>query len=595
MAFMIQPRRDPKSGMWKIRKGIPAHLRPFLDGKTELKRSLETKDAAEAKSRASVIVAEFEAITANAQLRYDNQEREQQVNPAQLDAIVSHWFVNERQRLSQPDILARYTLETSDGLEAMAEWFSEPLEALNVAEGTLHQQSAEQRFMSHMNDFVDEALTLSQCQLFSHAAKLYLSVKLAEAIIRLCNSAFDLEVYTRRERNRGFEPLFMPPSDSMNVQDFAEKSHAALAESGLEVVPDDVTTRGDLSTSSTVSHLVEWVNTQKSLILGETAFKSWQADRNRPCNRLIEFFGSKPIGQIQKIDMRNFFNWIIQCPCKPTHDVRDLSFKMQIEIANKQGLTRVSINTADKELKLISGYFQQAVKLDILPKNPCHQVSPGKEAVRTVRDPGYSNTELSQIFSLPLFQARTDAQKVRYGEAPYWLPVILAYTGARAEEIAQLYVKDIKQDKDDPQLWFFHIQEVRDDQSVKTGESRKVPVCRSLIELGLLDYLQSLPVDGRLFPVLKANNKAKYHLAVARHLKEAFMTLNIEHFDTLKPLHAFRHRFITEARKVMREDIQNAITGHSNAGNTGRNYGIYSELHHAIDKMPVVSIPKWLA
>lgn len=66
MAFMIQPRRDPKSGMWKIRKGIPAHLRPFLDGKTELKRSLETKDAAEAKSRASVIVAEFEAITANA-------------------------------------------------------------------------------------------------------------------------------------------------------------------------------------------------------------------------------------------------------------------------------------------------------------------------------------------------------------------------------------------------------------------------------------------------------------------------------------------------------------------------------------------------
>lgn len=173
------------------------------------------------------------------------------------------------------------------------------------------------------------------------------------------------------------------------------------------------------------------------------------------------------------------------------------------------------------------------------------------------------------------------------------MPVILAYTGARAEEIAQLYVKDIKQDSDNSEQWYFHIQELRDDQSVKTGESRRVPVCQALIQLGLLDYLNSLPAEGRLFPMLKANKKAKYHLAVARYLKDAFMTLDIEHFDALKPLHAFRHRFITEARKVMREDVQNAITGHSNAGSTGRNYGIYSELHQAIDKMPVLDIPKW--
>ncbi|WP_261731474.1 hypothetical protein [Shewanella xiamenensis] len=33
MAFMTQPYRDPKSGIWKIRKGIPKHLRPFLDDK----------------------------------------------------------------------------------------------------------------------------------------------------------------------------------------------------------------------------------------------------------------------------------------------------------------------------------------------------------------------------------------------------------------------------------------------------------------------------------------------------------------------------------------------------------------------------------
>lgn len=603
MAFMTQPYSDKKSGIWKIRKGIPKHLRSFLDGKVELKRSLETKDAHVAKARAAGVIAEFESVIALAQSRFDNRENEQIISPAQLDAIVSYWLTHERGRLSQAHIQARYLLDTPEGLEGMTEWFSEPLEVLFEANGTSRQQTEEQRFVRHMSAFVDEALELSQCLLYDHSPRLYLAIQLSKACIRLCNSAIDHEELTRRkqgliqrELNRGFESIL--PDTNIEPTDPSNNVLQQLKDVGLTVTPtSSAATRkqkeNEFSVSSSVSDLIGWVNNQKKIVISEVAFRSWQGDRNRPCERLIEFFADKPIGEIQKLDMRNFFNWIIRCPSKPSQEIRALPFKKQIEIADKHGLARVSINTADKELKLISGYFQQAVKLDILPKNPCHQVSPGKETVRVIRDPGYSNAELAKIFLMPLFSQRTNAQKARYGEAPYWLPIILAYTGARAEEIAQLYVKDIKQDSDNSERWYFHIQELRDDQSVKTGESRRVPICQALIQLGLLDYLNTLPVEGRLFPMLKANSKAKYHLAVARYLKEAFMTLDIEHFDALKPLHAFRHRFITEARKVMREDVQNAITGHSNAGSTGRNYGIYTELHQAIDRMPEISIPKW--
>lgn len=603
MAFMTQPYRDPKSGIWKIRKGIPQHLRPFLDGKVELKRSLKTQDAYEAKTKAAEVIAEFESVIALAKSRYDNQENQLKITPAQLDAIVSYWVVHERGRLRQADIQARYLLETPEGLEAMTEWFSEPLAVLDAVNGTSRQKEEEQRFVRHMSAFVDEALELSQCGLYDQSLRLYLAIQLANACIRLCNSVIDheqldrrIKELARRDLNRGFEPNL--PDTNIEPTDPSGDALQQLKDLGFVDISTSSTTpskqrEGELSASSSVSQLIDWVNNQKKIVSSEVAFRSWQGDRNRPCERLIEFFADKPIGQIQKLDMRNFFNWIIRCPSKPSQEIRALSFKKQIDIADKRGLARVSINTADKELKLVSGYFQQAVKLDILPKNPCHQVSPGKETVRVIRDPGYSNAELTKIFSLPLFRQRTNAQKARYGEAPYWLPVILAYTGARAEEIAQLYVKDIKQDSDNSEQWYIHIQELRDDQSVKTGESRRVPVCQALIQLGLLDYLNSLPAEGRLFPMLKANKKAKYHLAVARYLKDAFMTLDIEHFDALKPLHAFRHRFITEARKVMREDVQNAITGHSNAGSTGRNYGIYAELHQAIDKMPVIDIPKW--
>ncbi|MDH1470165.1 DUF6538 domain-containing protein [Shewanella sp. GD03713] len=458
MAFMTQPYRDPKSRIWKIRKGIPQHLRPFLDGKVELKRSLKTQDAYEAKTKAAEVIAEFESIIALAQSRYDNQENELKITPAQLDTIVSYWMAREHGRLRLADIQARYLLETPDGLEAMTEWFSEPLVVLYAARDTSRQQAEEQLFVRYMSAFIDEALELSQCQLYEHSVRLYLATQLAKACIRLCNSAIDHEELARRDINRGFEPNL--PDTKIEPTEPSGDALQQLKDLGFVVISTSSSTpskqsEGELSASSSVSQLIDWVNNQKKTVSSEVAFRSWQGDRNRPCERLIEFFADKPIGQIQKLDMRNFFNWIIRCPSKPSQEIRALSFKKQIDIADKHGLARVSINTADKELKLISGYFQQAVKLDILPKNPCHQVSPGKETVRVIRDPGYSNAELTKIFSLPLFRQRTNAQKARYGEAPYWLPVILAYTGARAEEIAQLYVKDIKQDSDNSEQWYF--------------------------------------------------------------------------------------------------------------------------------------------
>ena len=48
MAIMPNPKKDPKTGVYKIRQVIPPALRPFVEGKGELKRSLDTKDPQEA-------------------------------------------------------------------------------------------------------------------------------------------------------------------------------------------------------------------------------------------------------------------------------------------------------------------------------------------------------------------------------------------------------------------------------------------------------------------------------------------------------------------------------------------------------------------
>jgi integrase len=65
---VMQPWKHPKSGLWFARQAVPEKLRPALGGRWELKRSLGTKDAAEARRRHPKVAAEFAALLARAAL-----------------------------------------------------------------------------------------------------------------------------------------------------------------------------------------------------------------------------------------------------------------------------------------------------------------------------------------------------------------------------------------------------------------------------------------------------------------------------------------------------------------------------------------------
>jgi hypothetical protein len=59
-----RPHKHPKTGVYWVRKRVPADLVPVVD-KAEVTRSLGTKDAAEAKRRYRDAVAEIEEQWAN--------------------------------------------------------------------------------------------------------------------------------------------------------------------------------------------------------------------------------------------------------------------------------------------------------------------------------------------------------------------------------------------------------------------------------------------------------------------------------------------------------------------------------------------------
>lgn len=121
-----------------------------------------------------------------------------------------------------------------------------------------------------------------------------------------------------------------------------------------------------------------------------------------------------------------------------------------------------------------------------------------------------------------------------------WVPWLLAFTGARLEEVCQSLVRDIRESKD---VWYLDINSDHETKSLKNaGSVRKVPLHPALIEEGFLDYVRTLPADGPLFPDLspdrfgrRGGNGTKI---IGRWVRASGITN-----PRKAPNHAWRHRF----------------------------------------------------
>lgn len=132
----------------------------------------------------------------------------------------------------------------------------------------------------------------------------------------------------------------------------------------------------------------------------------------------------------------------------------------------------------------------------------------------TIREE-WKDPQVLKLFGLPLFQSYELPKSKNAGlDAAYWCPLIGAYTGARATEIAQLLPDDIQEIEE---LWCFRFAVTEPSwQRLKGGpmgpSKRIIPVHPELVRLGLLDYARDMKARGaaRLFPALTVtdNNNA---------------------------------------------------------------------------------------
>jgi hypothetical protein len=114
--------------------------------------------------------------------------------------------------------------------------------------------------------------------------------------------------------------------------------------------------------------------------------------------------------------------------------------------------------TIEKRLAMLKAPLQVAVENDKLPFNPVSGVKVAETASVTSdedREP-FTLGELRKIFTSPIYsQGWRDTNRYAGGEAQYWIPLLMLYTGLRREETGQLLKTDIQQDEGTG-VWFIY-------------------------------------------------------------------------------------------------------------------------------------------
>ncbi|PMU91511.1 MULTISPECIES: site-specific integrase [unclassified Pseudomonas] len=153
----------------------------------------------------------------------------------------------------------------------------------------------------------------------------------------------------------------------------------------------------------------------------------------------------------------------------------------------------------------------------------------------------------------------------------FWLPLLGRFTGARLEELCQLHVTDFVT------LQGFECIRIDDGhqaQSLKNSSSRRtLPIHPTLIQLGLLDHLNNLRIQGsdRLFPELEPV-RGKLGHAPSKWFSRYRIRMGVA--DPKKTFHSFRHTMIDDLRDAgVQDSLIKRIAGHEDNSITFCVYG----------------------
>jgi integrase len=207
----------------------------------------------------------------------------------------------------------------------------------------------------------------------------------------------------------------------------------------------------------------------------------------------------------------------------------------------------------------VKAIFAAAEAEDVLASNPLAGLKIALKEDKTKEKPRRPYTAKEATALLRAARKRTDALR--------WLTWLMAYTGARINELAQLRKEDVKAKSGMPFVGITSSDE--NGQEIKTGSARReVPLHKALIVEGFLKWVAKQP-SGWLFSDLPVGRYGKRGDAASKRYGR-WQRGEVGITDRKAVAHSWRHRMEDQLREIETPtEVADGILGHAPKGERG--------------------------
>lgn len=530
-------RRDPKSGVYYLRRRIPTSVLSCYPCKTEITRSLRTKDFQTAQQRLRKEDVQLAREWEHCRQRLADEAARAQARALTRIDVMSAEIIealcqrmevealagDEARRLQTEDAEGKpldksYTLEE---IQDYQQGYAQANQLLKVAIATGDIQA--------LQEPLQQWLQLHRYEVDASEADMRrLTLAYARTMLRINN-----KLLSRYEGNDEPTPQSSNKLDTPRLSEVTQAYVVYYAKLGK----------------------VSMIRKVKAVL-----------------ELLVHIVGDKPIGALRQSDLNIYFEAVQSLPPR----WRDQCRKHKVtpgELAKRQ-LGEITKDTFDGTYLAVFNPFVRYCRHQWQDQGwPMTLTVEGVQYTGGRRKSEYGQraftpTELKRLFE--------GAEMAAFAKDPdqahkFWLPHLGLFTGARVNELCQLNPQtDVRRDEVSG-IWFLDVTDESgaDDgvrKSVKTaGSRRKIPIHSTLIELGLLEYVTRVKAQGaqRLlpgFPVRKAGVSAEARKWFGQFLGRIGLR-DQSAGAQIVGMHAFRHTFLARAAEL---EVVNAsaLTGH---------------------------------
>lgn len=332
----------------------------------------------------------------------------------------------------------------------------------------------------------------------------------------------------------------------------------------------------------------------------QTTHSKYRQSAARVIQMLIDICGDLPPDDYTPEIIDHFVERIAYLPLRPEQNKQHRkrwatkNFKQLADEGElMDDIRKISGPTVKNHIQVLGGFFTFCKDRRYMEHDSPLAARVKRKAIdkdQPIRQ-GFDKDDLARIFNLEAYESRALPHS-------FWPPLLALHTGARCNEIAQLYLDDIvNDDPEHPDRWRIMVRKPRPDQRLKNKFSnRSIPIHPRLIELGFLLYLDDVRAAGfdRVFPGLRYTEAAGYGDTVSDQFA-GYLRKKVGITDPNKVFHSFRHYFCNLADNLNGFNLQHIydLTGHMREGEFVLTYARERDYESKMTILMALPLPKF--